>query len=104
MNAVFESCRWVNQFLGVAAAVCVMWRLIPLVLDRPRWLDPVPRHRILVFVLLACFELLTATAANANLHGTPHWYSAGFTVLHVATICLCIWWPHPTRLQQQQGR
>lgn len=100
MSAVFESCRWLNQYLGVFAALCVMRRLVPLVLDRPRWLDPVPRHRILVFVLLAGFELLTATAANENLSSTPHWYSAGFTLLHVSTICLCVWWPHPTRMPQ----
>lgn len=98
MNAVYESCRWLNQFLGVFAALCVMWRLVPLVLDRPRWIEAAPRHRILVFLLLAGFELLTATAANANLHSIPRWYSAGFTVLHVCTIALCVWWPHPARL------
>lgn len=100
MTEIFEACRWLNQYLGVAASLCVMWRLVPLVLDRPRWVDAIPRHRILVFALLASSELLSALAAAAYVGGQAHWFSAGFTVVHVSAICLCIWWPHPTRLDQ----
>lgn len=99
MNGLFEACRWMNQYLGIVGCICVLWRLVPLILDKPRWLDPVPRHRILVFFVLAGFEMFAAIAAGTYNGTTPvYWFSAGFTVLHTATICLCVWWPHPTRL------
>lgn len=102
MQAVFDACRWLNQYLGIIGCVCVLWRLVPLVLDKARWLDPVPLHRTLVFLVLAGFELFAAIGAAAR-NGTDVpalWVSSAFTVLHASTICLCIWWPHPARLDQ----
>ena len=99
MYAVFESCRWLNQYLGVIGCVCVLWRLVPLLLERGRWGDPVLRHRILVFGVLAGFEILSGAAASRG-HDSPLpavWTSMGFTVLHTATVILCVWWPHPRR-------
>lgn len=103
MDAVYESCRWLNQYLGIIGCICVLWRLIPLLLERQRWSDPVLRHRILVFTVLAGFAILAGVAASRG-HGGPLpavWTSAGFTLLHTATICLCVWWPHPRRLTTQ---
>lgn len=100
MEAIFEACRWLNQYLGIAGCICVLWRLVPLLLERHRWSDPVLRHRILIFSVLAGFEILTAIAA-ARGHGSvlpAVWTSVGFTALHTSTIILTVWWPHPRRL------
>ena len=99
MDEFYLTCRWLNQYLGAIAAMCVMWRLVPLVLDRPRWFEAAPRHRILVFLVLAGFELSSAYGAVVTVNGPASWISCVFTVLHAATIALCVWWPHPPRHQ-----
>lgn len=104
MQAVFESCRWLNQYLGIIGCVCVLWRLVPLLLERGRWSDPAMRHRILVFSLLAGYEVMTAIGAARGVGLSDVipaiWTSAVFTLLHTSAICLCVWWPHPARLSR----
>lgn len=101
MQDVFEACRWINQYLGVIGCVCVLWRLVPLVLElvRDRWADAARVHRICVFAVLAALEILNAIAAARGSNGPlpAIWTSLGFTVAHTSTIVLCIWWPHPRR-------
>jgi hypothetical protein len=102
MDAVFEACRWLNQYLGIIGCICVLWRLVPLVLDliRDREVDVARLHRILVFAVLATFEILNAVAAARGTNGPlpAVWTSLGFTIAHTSTIVLCIWWPHPRRI------
>lgn len=99
MTEIFDACRWVNQYLGVIACVCVTWRLVPLVLDRARWRETAARHRTIAFGVLAGYALLSAlAAAHYDGRSPAQWFSAVFTLLHVVTIALCLWWPHPTRL------
>jgi hypothetical protein len=102
MDAVYESCRWLNQYLGIVGCICVLWRLIPLLLERGHWTNQLLRHRILLFAVLAGYEIFAAVAASraVGLDLVPAaWTSLAFTVLHVSTILLCVWWPHPPQPQ-----
>lgn len=101
MTEIYDACRWVNQYLGVIGCLFVMWRLVPLIFDRERWRTGVARHRILGFTVLAGFELLSAFAAahyDGQVVAPAQWFSVGFSGLHLATIALCVWWPHASRL------
>ncbi|MCW2758048.1 MAG: hypothetical protein JWO46_1794 [Nocardioidaceae bacterium] len=100
MSAVWEFCRDANQYLGIVTAIAVMWRLVPLLLDANRRSSWPLLHRVLVFATTAGYAGAAAWGATyySGTTAAAGPVSAATTLLHLALIVLCLFWPHPTRI------
>lgn len=95
----WNTCRHVNYPLGVIVACGVVYRIVLMAFDRPRWRDPQGVHLLLWFVHIAANLLAAAmTSHHYELTGTDAtWVSGLRTVLMGGAVVLTIWWPHPQR-------
>lgn len=99
MDPVWDACRWSNQYVAIAAAACVTYRLTGMALDRARWHDARALHLLAWFTYIALGLAVAAfAAAHYNAGSTPaNWTSGARIGLNMAAIALSIWWPHPAR-------
>jgi uncharacterized membrane protein YidH (DUF202 family) len=106
VDAVWEACRWANQYVAILAAIAVSYRLVLMVLDRERWRSASGRHLLAWFAYIALGLIVSGFAAE-HYNGGPtdaNWTSGARTSLHVVAICLSLWWPHPRRFVPYAAR
>lgn len=96
LQEVSNLSRHVNQYLGAIVVPCVLWRGIPLLLDRTRWQSWRSLHRVLAFTTLAGYGGCAAWASVYYEHTTVEAGPHGIVVfvLNIGVILLCIFWPH----------
>lgn len=109
-TGLYNFCREANQYLGVLTVAGVVWRGLPLAITRFKS-DWTMKHRVIGFHLLGLYGLATAVGAIYAQSASAGAKAAGVdasvaslmvTVASVATIMLCILWPHPLRDEEQR--
>lgn len=93
---LWDASRHLNQYVGPIVVACLMWRLIPMALDRRRWRDARALH-LLAWWSYICIAVGNATAASIITDGAPAWPAFLNLLLNLAAIALSLWWPHPRK-------
>lgn len=103
---VWNMCRHINYPLGVLVAVGVVYRLVLMTFDRPRWHDARALHLMFWFAYIAGNLLAAALTSHhyEEVGVDATWASALRTVLMTGGLVLTVWWPHPTRYSPLEER
>lgn len=99
---LWDASRQLNRYVGPIVVACLLWRLIPMALDRRRWRDSRALH-LLAWWSYICVSVGNATAAAVITSGPPEWPAFLRLLLNLVAIALTIWWPHPRKYQPTEA-
>jgi hypothetical protein len=100
---LWDASRQLNRYIGPIVVACLLWRLIPMALDRRRWSDARALH-LLAWWSYICVSVGNATAAAVVSNGPPEWPAFLRLVLNLVAIALSVWWPHPKKYEPMEEK